>query len=84
MQRAAIFNALIASAFVFPSELLRAIGGETDACPKTGSRCQYFEALCYDPVIGFATCEHGKVRFHSCKDGCGEVNGKIQCVDNPK
>jgi hypothetical protein len=82
MQRAIIF-ALIASAFAFPSELLRAGAGETDTCPKTGSHCQNFQPLCCGPVTGFTTCENGKIKFQSCSDGCGEVNGVTKCINDP-
>lgn len=77
MHRTIIFS-LNALAFASPLELVRA-NAETDLCPKTGSHCKDFDALCCDPVTG----DGGKVKFHGCSDGCGSIDGKTQCIDDP-
>lgn len=53
-----------------------------DQCPQSRSQCD-FEPICCNPDVGFVTCQDGQVNFQSCSDGCGSLDGVVQCISDP-
>lgn len=84
MRYSIVVLALIASVSAIPSNSFSP--RQEDICTAIGSSCDGSEAAtcCEGGKPGFASCKKQKIKFTTCKDGCGALAGVIQCVDNPK